>query len=110
MGHFYFLTTFLHKPSSSSLCSQVCSATAEQGGRIRRDRPQARVPRKQKIPRKSKIPRKIPRKQNAKIATGRLTAEMKIGPRMIDMIDRSATHARTVEAAARQQRQSYDDG
>ena len=64
----------------------------------------------QKIPRKSKIPRKIPRKQNAKIATGRLTAEIKIGPRMIDMIDRSATHARTVEAAARQQRQSYDDG
>ena len=62
------------------------------------------------IPRKSKIPRKIPRKQNAKIATGRLTAEMKIGPRMIDMIDRSATHARTVEAAARQRRQSYDYG
>jgi hypothetical protein len=52
----------------------------------------------------------IPRKQNAKIAMGRLTAEIKIGPRMIDMIDRSNTHARTVEAAARQRRQSYDDG
>jgi hypothetical protein len=31
---------------------------------------------------------------DAKIATGRLTAEIKIGPLMIDMIERSATHAK----------------
>ena len=40
-----------------------------------------------------------PRKQktqyiaDAKTATGRLMAEIKIGPRMVDMIERSATHA-----------------
>ena len=45
-----------------------------------------------------------------RVSVTRLTAEIKIGPRMIDMIDRSDTHARTVEAAARQRRQSYDDG
>jgi hypothetical protein len=42
---------------------------------------------------------------DAKIATGRLMAEIKIGPRMVDIIERSATHARTVEVAARQRRQ-----
>ena len=51
---------------------------------------------------------KIPHIADAKIATGSLTEEMKIGPRMIDMIDRSAlptSHARTVEAAQLRLRQ-----
>jgi hypothetical protein len=57
-----------------------------------------------------------PRKQkilhiaDARTATGRLTEEIKIGPQMIGMIERSATHARTAEAAAGQRRQRYDDG
>ena len=53
---------------------------------------------------------KIPHIADARIATGRLMEEIKIGPRMIGMIERSATHARTAEAAARQRRQKYVDG
>ena len=40
----------------------------------------------------------------------RLTEEIKIGPQMIGMIEKSASLARTAEAAARQRRQRYDDG
>jgi hypothetical protein len=63
---------------------------------------------KQHISRPGK--QKIPHIADARTATGRLTEEIKIGPQMIGMIERSATHARTAEAAAGQRRQRYDDG
>ena len=58
---------------------------------------------------------KIPHIADARTATGRLTEEIKIGPQMIGMIEKSATLARTAvsaepEAAAGQRRQRYDDG
>ena len=53
---------------------------------------------------------KIPHIADARTATGRLTEEIKIGPQMIGMIEKSASLARTAEAAARQRRQRYDDG
>jgi hypothetical protein len=52
----------------------------------------------------------IPHIADARTATGRLTEEIKIGPQMIGMIEKSASLARTAEAAARQRRQRYDDG
>jgi hypothetical protein len=53
---------------------------------------------------------KIPHIADARTATGRLTEEIKIGPQLIGMIEKSASLARTEEAAARQRRQRYDDG
>ena len=54
---------------------------------------------------------KIPHIADARTATaGRLTEEIKIGPQLIGMIEKSASLARTAEAAARQRRQRYDDG
>jgi len=53
---------------------------------------------------------KIPHIADARTATGRLTEEIKIGPQMIGMIEKSASLARTAEAAAGQRRQRYDDG
>ena len=53
---------------------------------------------------------KIPHIADARTETGRLTEEIKIGPQMIGMIEKSASLARTAEAAARQRRQRYDDG
>ena len=52
---------------------------------------------------------KIPHIADARIATGRLTEEIKIGSRMIGMIERSATHARMApeEAAGQRRAQSY---
>ena len=38
---------------------------------------------------------KIPHIADARTATGRLTEEIKIGPQMIGMIERSATYTRT---------------
>ena len=76
------------------------SAQKEQGRHIRRQTSHRTGPRKQKIPHIA----------DARTATGRLTEEIKIGPQMIGMIERSATHARTAEAAAGQRRQRYDDG
>ena len=53
---------------------------------------------------------KIPHIADARTATGRLTEEIKIGPQLIGMIEKSASLARTAEAGARQRRQRYDDG
>ena len=53
---------------------------------------------------------KIPHIADARHATGRLTEEIKIGPRMIGMIENSATLARTAETTAGQRRPRYDDG
>ena len=47
---------------------------------------------------------------DAKQATGQLITEIKIGQRMLVIIESSARYAQAMEAAARQRQQSYDDG
>ena len=42
--------------------------------------------------------------EDAKQATGKLIAEIQIGPRMISIIESSARYAQAMEAAARQPR------